>query len=88
VYVIQVRLPLCGREGAGRPEGVFRQVEAELVERFGRVTAYLRKPAKKRAPATRDPLEREELVVFEVLARDVDRSWWGKYRRLLAKRFA
>lgn len=87
MHLVQVLLPL--RDNDGRPFGrePFDAVRAELTERFGGVTAYLQSPAE---GAWRDPgggVDRDDVVILEVMAEALDRAWWGEYRRRLERRF-
>jgi hypothetical protein len=86
MHLIEILLPLS--DGKGRPFGrePFDRVREELVERFGGLTAFTRSPAEglweeggKRA--------HDEIVVFEVMADWIDRSWWRGYRAELERRF-
>ncbi|MBD0321237.1 MAG: hypothetical protein ICV87_12930, partial [Gemmatimonadetes bacterium] len=45
MHLVQILLPLRDNEGNDFPRTEFGRVRAELVERFGGVTAYLRSPA-------------------------------------------
>ena len=57
-----------------------------MTERFGGVTAFIRSPAvglwKESAEVNRD-----EVVMFEVLADELDEKWWSSYRDKLQKMF-
>jgi hypothetical protein len=61
-------------------------VRAELTERFGGVTAFIRSPAvgvwKESAEVNRD-----EVVMVEVLSDELDKGWWSTYREQLQKKF-
>jgi hypothetical protein len=85
-HLIELFLPL--RDNHGRPFGpeTRMQVRDELAERFGGVTVFSRAPAEgvwtEQGGAARD-----DLVVFEVMADELDRTWWGDYRQELEARF-
>jgi hypothetical protein len=69
-------------------DALFAQTRAELAERFGGVTAYLRSPA---AGAWIDPqgkVERDEVVMVEVMTDTLDLAWWREYLQTLEVRFA
>jgi len=65
----------------------FAQTRAELVEAFDGVTAYLRSPAQGAWTAPDGRVERDEMVMVEVLVETFDRSWWRAYAERLTKRF-
>jgi len=88
VYLIQILLP---RGTAGKDDRTedspFARTRAELVEKFDGVTAYLRSPALGAWVAPDGRVERDEIVMVEVLTQTFDRSWWRAYAATLADRF-
>jgi hypothetical protein len=86
MYLVQILLPLA--DNAGRPfEGAaFGKVRAELADRFGGITSYARAPAegvwKEGGHKSHD-----DIIVFEVMARELDHRWWEDYRAELERRF-
>lgn len=87
MHLVQLLLPL--RDDEGRPFGraPFDRVRAELTGRFGGVTAYLQSPAE---GAWREPgggVDRDDVVILEVMAEALDRAWWSGYRAELERRF-
>jgi hypothetical protein len=87
MYLIHILLPL--KDNKGKPLGrkLFRAVADELTERFGGLTAHTRAPAEGLWKEGSSETERDEIVIYEVMAEDLDETWWGKYRRRLEKRF-
>jgi hypothetical protein len=89
VYLIQILLP---RRTAGTDEGAtdseFARTRAELMEAFDGVTAYVRSPAQGAWVAPDGRVERDEIVMVEVLTQRFDRNWWRAYAERLADRFA
>jgi hypothetical protein len=85
VYLIQILLPRVS--GPRTNDAEFAQTRAELVEAFEGVTAYLRGPAQGAWTAPDGRVERDEMVMVEVLAPSFDREWWRAYGGALAKRF-
>lgn len=84
--LIQIFLPRYDNGGRRIAKGLFATERQRLVERFGGMTAHVRAPAIglwKDGPVTK----RDEIVIYEVIARRVDRKWWMSYRRRLQKRF-
>src|SRR6185503_7975684 len=84
--LIEIFLPLAGTDGRKLPKTVFAETRRELVARFGGLTAYSRSPArgfwKEKGKTTRD-----EIVVFEVMAKSAQKPFWRRYKRELEKRF-
>src|SRR5258708_537385 len=81
-----------GAELSGRiarlPIRLLRAVADELTKQFGCLTAYTRAPAqglwKKKGAAQ---ASRDEIVIYEVMAERLRRSWWKQYQHGLESRF-
>jgi hypothetical protein len=87
MHVIQFLLPL--RDNARRPfpREAYTRVHRELTERFGGVTAFLQSPAAGAWKEDGGGTAHDELVLYEVMAKELDRAWWAGYRRELEQRF-
>jgi hypothetical protein len=88
MYLVQILLPLYDNEGNALPQLEFRRVSSELADRFGGLTAFTRAPAEgvwKELAGSHS--RHDEIVVFEVMAKNLDRGWWANYRRDLERRF-
>ncbi len=86
MYLIQLLLPLHDNENEEFPAGLFASVRQELTNRFGGVTAFIRAPAVGLWKES-DEVNRDEVVMFEVLAEDLEREWWAAYRQTLEEEF-
>lgn len=86
LHLVQLLLPTRDNEGAAFAPAAFEQVASELTERFGGVTAYTRAPAEGRWKQEAET-ELDEIVVIEVMDKNLDRQWWSAYRAELEKRF-
>lgn len=86
-HLIQLLLPLRLRDGAEAPAEMFAEVRIELTQRFGGVTAYARSPATGLWKRTEAEVERDQVIMIEVVVEMFDREWWSQYRDTLAKRF-
>ena len=65
----------------------FSRVREDLTSRFGGVTAFVRSPAVGLWKENSDDINREEIVMFEVLADQLDKEWWASYRKELEDKF-
>jgi hypothetical protein len=86
MYLVQILLPLADNTGRRFTSDEYARVRVEMNERFGGITSFTRAPAKgmwKEGGHT----EHDDLVVFEVMTRELDRSWWELYRAELERRF-
>lgn len=86
-WLIQMLLPVYDNGGNHFPEAPFAQTRTELLERFGGVTAYQRAPARGLWKTDDGEVARDDVAVFEVMAGDLDRGWWDRYRQQLEQRF-
>ena len=86
MHLVQLLLPLYGNDGQPLPDGLLAAVRQELVDRFGGLTAYSRAPAKG-LWASEGGVDRDDIVVYEVMVERLERDWWAAYRQELAARF-
>ena len=86
MQLIQILLPLYDNAGEALPAELFTEVRQQLTDRFGGLTAYSRAPAQ---GLWKDEGEthHDDIVVFEVMAAELDAAWWGEYRRNLEAKF-
>ena len=88
MHLIEILLPLHDNEGRRFPPERFGEVRRELLDHFGGFTAFARSPAEGLWQAGDGEPVRDEVVIFEVMADWIDRSWWRSYRSELEKSFA
>lgn len=86
-YLVQLLLPLRDNEGQPFGRAAFGQVRDELIQRFGGVTAHLQAPAEGAWREGGGEVERDQVVVFEVMTEQLERQWWSDYREELRRRF-
>ena len=86
MHVVEIFLPLTRKDGAPQPAGLFGEVRETLVDRFGGLTAFTRSPAEGLWEDD-GSVEQDRIVIFEVMDREFDESWWCDYRRALEERF-
>ena len=86
MHAVEIFLPLNDNDGNRFGADLFGGVRRELVERFGGLTAFTRSPAEglweEEGEVTKD-----EIVIFEVMADELDLGWWRDYRRKLERMF-
>ncbi len=86
-HLVQILLPVHRRDGSAVPAAAFAQLRSELTERFGGVTAYSRSPATGLWKRDDDDVERDQVIMVEVVVDIFDREWWAQYREQLEQRF-
>jgi hypothetical protein len=84
--IIEILLPLYDNDGARFGNEPFVKVREELVAQFGGLTAFVRNPAEGVWEEGGGRVH-DEIVIFEVMADWIDRSWWRAYRAILEARF-
>ncbi len=86
MFLIQILLPASA--GPAHERGGIARTRAELVERFGGVTAYTQTPAEGEWRASDGRLAEDTVALVEVVAPAFDREWWKDYAKTLARRFS
>ena len=86
-HLVQVLLPMQRQDGPKVEAEEFARVRVELTEHFGGVTAYTRSPATGLWKTPDDEIERDQVIMVEVVVDEFDRGWWQHYREELAARF-
>jgi len=86
IHLVQILLPINDRAGKALPSALFGEVRPDLVDRSGGLTAYTRAPAKGLWDEG-SRVDRDDIVVYEVMVEGLDRVWWSQYRTGLAQRF-
>ena len=65
-------------------------VKKELTDRFQGMTAYNRAPAEglwRKSPKKGQKTQRDDIIVYEVMTRSRQVTWWRIFRKRLEKRF-
>ena len=88
MHLVQMLLPVYDKAGVRFPQAHYDAVAKELTERFGGLTAYVRAPAAGLWQADEGRTQRDDIVVYEVMAERLEPDWWARYRRELERRFA
>jgi len=86
MQVVELFLPLDKGSGAPIEAGVIEHIVLSLAERFGGATAFTREPAEGLWKAS-SAIERDRIVIVEVMVDDLDVDWWRSYREKLEKEF-
>jgi hypothetical protein len=87
MHLIEILIPLSDNEGKPFAAALRAAVRDELVEHFGGVTAFTRSPAEGLWTEGGGEPNRDDIVIFEVMADWLDRGWWRGYRSELERRF-
>jgi hypothetical protein len=87
MQLIQILLPLYNNQKDLFPEHYFTQIRQELTEKFGGITTYSRAPATGLWKETEAKTVKDAIIIYEVMAEDLDRSWWQDYKEKLKRVF-
>lgn len=87
MHLIQLLLPLYDNDGKALPKSLFVEVRDELMQQFGGLTAHTRAPVNGLWREDDDSAVRDDLIIYEVLASELNRAWWRDYRTSLETRF-
>jgi hypothetical protein len=87
MHLVQILLPIHDNAQEPFPRDEYSRVRKELTERFGGLTVYTRAPAEGLWKLNDNHTSRDDIVIFEVMASELDASWWRKYRHELEARF-
>ncbi len=87
MFIVEIFLPLHDNDGRPFAPGLFAGVRAELAQRFGGVTAFVRSPAVGIWKDDEGIARRDEIVIFEVMAGAIHEAWWRSYRAQLERTF-
>lgn len=87
MHLIHILLPLRDNEKQKFPAQYFEKVREDLTERFGGVTAFSRSPAVGLWKETNEDIRRDDMVIFEVIAEQIEENWWTQYRKRLQSQF-
>lgn len=86
MYLIRLLLPLHDNQKTKFPAAYFAQIRKDLTERFGGATAFVRSPGVGLWKGD-DEIIRDEVILFEVMADQLDEGWWANYRIKLQDQF-
>ena len=85
--LFQIVLPLYDNAGAQLPRALYSQTLSELTDAFGGATAFTRSPAEGFWEDPSGRVQRDDVIVVEVLVERGNATWWAEYKTRLAGRF-
>jgi hypothetical protein len=82
MHLIEIFLPLSDNEGVPFASSHYSELRYTLTSEFGGLTAFTRAPAE--GTEKDEGRERQDqLIVFEVMVGELDKSWWKVFRQQL-----
>lgn len=88
MHLIQIFLPVRDNNGKAFPQERYARIREELTKKFGGLTAYTRAPAQGFWKDDQNDASHDDIVIFEVMAAELDGAWWQDYKRQLKTTFA
>ena len=87
MHLVQILLPIHDNSQEPFPGDEYLRVRQELTEKFGGLTVYTRAPAEGLWRQNDNHTSLDDIVIFEVMASELDTVWWRNYRHELEARF-
>ena len=81
MYLIQILLPLYDNRGRRLPKKLFDDTSRSLAKFHGGVTTYTRSPAVGLWNSGGSKLKKDEIIVYEVVTRDLKEKLWKSRRK-------
>jgi len=85
--LIQIYLPLYDTAGEAIPASLFQEVTDVLTDRFGGLTKYTRSPAEGLWKEAEEKTVKDDILIYEVIAPDLDATFWQDYKEVLKRQF-
>lgn len=85
--LVSVFIPLSDAEDHDFPKKLFKEVNKKLTADFGGVTVYSQAPANGIWKDQKDKVVNDKIIIYEVMAPEIDRKYWKVYRQKLEKLF-
>jgi hypothetical protein len=84
--LVQILLPVRDNHGRKFNRTLYAKIHAQLVKRFGGLTAHARSPARG-LWNSKGSTKKDDMIILEVMTERFDRKWWKEYRASLEKAF-
>ena len=87
MHLIHLLLPLYDNNHRQIAPQQFQAVRNELTEKFGGLTAFVRSPAVGLWKEDDEKINRDEVIMFEIVSEQLNQDWWQTYREKLEADF-
>jgi 2-hydroxychromene-2-carboxylate isomerase len=88
MHLIQMFIPVRDNKNKAFPKGHYADIRMTLTKEFGGLTAYTHAPAEGLWKDDQKDTQHDDMVIFEVMAAELDKKWWKKYKKQLELTFA
>jgi hypothetical protein len=87
MFLVQLFVPLASATQPGAKPADLEQLQRELAQQFGGVTAFVSQPAAGLWKPDSDQIIRDSVILLEVMVAELDRAWWARWREQIERRF-
>jgi len=87
MQLIQIFLPIVEKENKDFNFQLYTDIRTELTNKFGGITTYTRSPATGLWKEEADKTVKDAIIIYEVMAQDLDKDWWQNYKQMMEKEF-
>lgn len=84
MHLIQILLPTADNQGRPFADALLADIQRDLTDLFGGVTAHIRAPAKG-VWSHEGKHDVDDIAIVEVMSEDLDRAWWRDFRARLER---
>jgi hypothetical protein len=88
MYLIELFLLLYANNGEAFSKDAYLSIGKDMTKKFGGMTAFTRAPAKGFWQKSKEELVKDDIIIFEVMTKKLDKEWWSNYKILLEKTFS
>jgi len=88
MHLMQIFLPVRDNNGKTFPKDNYSSIGEALTKKFGGLTSYTRAPAEGLWKDERNGAHHDDIVIFEVMAAELDGLWWQAYKQQLKQTFS
>jgi len=88
MHLIQIFLPARSDNKEPFAKENYVRIRQTLTEKFGGLTAYTRAPAEGLWKDEENTTHKDEIVIFELMADELNEAWWRNYKENLERTFS
>ena len=87
MQLVQIFLPLYDNNKQLFAKSLYDDLRNKLKDRFGGITFYRNTPAEGLWKDETGKTNYDELIIAEVMVKDLDKEWWKQFKRNLTQIF-
>ena len=87
MQLVQIFLPLYDNNEQLFAKSLYDDLRNKLKDRFGGITFYRNTPAEGLWKDETGKTNYDELIIAEVMVKDLDKEWWKQFKRNLTQIF-